>query len=203
MKPQGQPLWKICRVEAEAPGGCSVLLSEPAGRCVPSTQLRWDPGIALLLAAAYAIFMHPDAREHPNASSARRSGALLGYFAAWVSFPPAPGSVQVWSATWGWDKLPGWWLCLRTPCYHLHLLPPGMPRVGTSAGFRCVISLCRSSECREVSVQIGSDGSHLHKVLPFSTEIPVQWLKSRCPWLYWAACHSPGPWALGTASPRL
>lgn len=118
-------------------------------------------------------------------------------------FPPALGSVQVWSATWGWDKLSGWWLCLRTPCYHLHLLPPGMPRVGTSAGFYCVISLCRSSECREVSVQIGSDGSHLHKVLPFSTESPVQWLKSRCPWLYWAAGHSPGPWALGTASPRL
>lgn len=114
------------------------MLSAAAGRCVPSTQLCWDPGTALLLAAGYAIFMHPSAREHPNALSAWRCGALLGYFPAWVSFPLALSSGQVWSAIWRWKQAP--WMVAVSP----HpVLPPAFasPR-DARGGHQRWISLC-------------------------------------------------------------
>uniref|UniRef100_A0A493TQD1 Uncharacterized protein n=1 Tax=Anas platyrhynchos platyrhynchos TaxID=8840 RepID=A0A493TQD1_ANAPP len=93
---------------------------------------------ALLLAAGYAIFMHPSAREHPNALSAWRCGALLGYFPAWVSFPLALSSGQVWSAIWRWEQAP--WMVAVSP----HpVLPPAFasPR-DARGGHQRWISLC-------------------------------------------------------------
>lgn len=71
----------------EAVSGCT---QRPRSCSLPQGANSAD--VFLLLAAAYLIFMHPSARQYPNASCAQRSGALPRYFVAWVSFPLAPGS---------------------------------------------------------------------------------------------------------------
>lgn len=144
-KPQGLPLLKSCHMKAEAPLGMLGAAVQAYGLFCARHEavlgcMRWpyswslpqgahSTDITLLLAAAYLIFMHSNARECPNTSCSQRCRAAKLFCCLDLLFP-CTGLLLGWSGLLPGDgtKLPGW--CLGCPC-HLSLLLPstegGMP----------------------------------------------------------------------------